>query len=167
MKKQEAILAIVAIVIAYFLFKDIQNMLKNGLAKIGIGSSTSEDKVDTLIDKEKKHTQEAFSPLYWDKVPKGKKSVLIKMEQAKKYCDQISHAIGYIYDNEEEIVAVFKQLKYKTQVSWLCKVWSDTNKSDLFNYLNDKLDRPKQREAWLEIVSYVDKLPTGFLKQTK
>lgn len=167
MKKQEAIIAIVAIVIAYFLFKDIRNMLKNGLATIGIGSSTSEDQVDKLIDKEKKHTQNAFNPNYWNNAPKGKVASLIKMDTAKKYCDAIQHAIGYIYDNEEEVLAVFKNLKYKTQVSWLCKQFADKTKKDLFNYLNDKMDRPKQRETWLEIVSYVDKLPTGFIKENK
>ena len=162
-KKEQIIVALIGLVLAVFLIKSLRDTFKNFFATFGLGSSIEEDKVETQIEKTEKKANE-FSPLYWQKAPKNKEAALLKMDTTKKYITSIKKAIGIMYDNPEDIIGVFRQLKYKTQVSWIADNWQKTQGSDLQAWLGDKLDTAKQRDAYLEILSITKNLPTGYLK---
>jgi K+-transporting ATPase A subunit len=163
-KKQQIIAGLIAVVIAFIVFKSLSNSVKNFFATFGLGTSTSEDKTESQIEKTEKKANE-FSPLYWQKSPKNKTSMLLTMAQTNQYLNTIKKAIGYIYDNPEDIVGVFRQLKYKTQISWLADNWQKKQGSDLQAWLSDKLDTGKQRDSYLEILSITKNLPSGYIKK--
>lgn len=164
MKKQELIIGLIAIVILFFMFKGIKDAFKNLFGTFGLGSTTTDDERESEIARTEKKANE-FSPLYWQKPPSGKTSQLLTMAVTNKYLSTIKNAIGYVYDNPEEILGVFRQLKYKTQVSWLADNWQKQHGSDLQAWLGDKLDTDKQRNTYLEILSLTKNLPTGFIKK--
>lgn len=164
MKKQEVIILLIVVVFAFVILKSLRDSVKNFFASFGMGTSTATDAVNEVIEKTEKKADE-FSPLYWQKAPKNKVASLIKMDQTKKYINAIKKGVGYVWDNPEEIVGVFRQLKYKTQVSWIADNWQKSQGSDLQAWLGDKLDTAKQREAYLEILSITKNLPSGFIKK--
>jgi len=65
---------------------------------------------------------------------------LITKAQAEQYADQIYDAVGYFTDDESTIYAVFRQLKAKTQVSWLAENFYRLYGEDLYNFLLDSLN---------------------------
>lgn len=170
MKKNELIILLVVAIAAVFLLKGLRDTLKNMLAGIGIGTSTDTDKTNEQISKGTKAAEKldsAWSPLYWKNPPKGKIANVIDMAGTNRLISQIRKAIGYVYDNPEEVIGVFKQLDNKTQVSWLVDKWGQKYGSDLYSWLDDKLDTASQRDSFLQIQSIVKQLPTGFHKTKK
>ena len=164
MKKQELIVLLIIVVIAFVVLKSLRDSVKNFFASFGMGTSTATDAVNEVIEKTEKKAEE-FSPLYWQKPPKNKTAMLLTMDQTKKHIAAIKKAIGYVYDSPEDIIGVFRQLKYKTQISWIADNWQKTQGSDLQAWLGDKLDTAKQRESYLEILSIAKNLPSGFIKK--
>jgi hypothetical protein len=164
MKKQEIIIGLVAIVLVFFIFKGIRDAFKNLFGTFGIGSTTTDDARESEIEKVEKKANE-FSPLYWKKAPQGKTSQLLTMASTNAIISNIEKGIGYVWDTPERILGSFRQLKYKTQVSWLADNWQKKHGTDLQAYLSDKLDTDKQREVYLEILSITKNLPTGYIKE--
>lgn len=163
-KKEQIIIALIGLVLAFVVIKSLRDSVKNLFATFGLGTSIEEDKTETQIEKTEKKANE-FSPLYWQKAPTNKTAALLKMETTNNYIKTIKKSIGYLYDNPEEILGVFRQLKYKSQVSWLADNWQKKEGSDLQAWLSDKLDTAKQRDSYLEILSITKNLPTGYLKK--
>jgi hypothetical protein len=165
-KNQQIILGLIGLVLIFIIFKGLRDSLKNMFATVGIGTSIEEDKTEAQIEKTEKKAEE-FSPLYWQKKVKGKLASLIKQTTTDQYVKTIFDGIGYFKDSPEEILGVFRKLKYKTQVSWLADNWQKTHKSDLQAWLNDRLDTESQREIYLQILSITKNLPTGFITTIK
>lgn len=86
---------------------------------------------------------------------------LITSAAAKKIVAKIHDAIGNVYDSPDVILGQFKALSYKTQVSFLSKVFLDTYDRDLFEFLQEKLDTTDQKIILGKIIDYVNKLPVG------
>jgi len=165
-KNQQIILGLIGLVLIFVIFKGLRDSLKNMFATVGLGTSISEDKTEAQIEKTEKKADE-FSPLYWQKKVKGKGASLIKQATTDEYIQTIYDGIGFFKDSPEQILGVFRKLKYKTQVSWIADNWQKKHKSDLQAWLSDRLDTESQREAYLQILSITKNLPTGFLTQIK
>ena len=95
--KQEIILALIAIVVIFLVFKGIKDAFKNLLGTIGIGSTTGDDARESEIEKVEKKANE-FSPLYWQKAPSGKVAQLLTMASTNAIIKNIESGIGYVWD---------------------------------------------------------------------
>ena len=102
-RKQQIVLALIVVVLAYFMLKGVKDSIKNFFASFGIGTSTESDATESQIEKTEKKAQE-FSPLYWQKAPKGKTAQILTAAATKQYISVIHSAIGYIYDSPEQIL---------------------------------------------------------------
>jgi len=164
MKKQELIIGIIAIIIVVLFLKGVKDSIKNLFGTFGLGTTVEEDKTEGQIEKTEKKANQ-FSPLFWQKAPKGKTSQLFKQALTDRLINDIEDGIGFFYDSPEKILGAFRMCQYQSQVSWLAYNWQKKHGSDLQAWLSDRLDTDKQREAYLEILSITKNLPTGFLKQ--
>jgi hypothetical protein len=159
------ILALSGLVMAYLILSKAGNMFSNMFATIGIGSSAEDDKREKEIIQTENKIKDIFNPNFYKNFPKNKpKSKIKTMAFNNAKALQIKKAIGLIYDTPEAIVSAFKGFQYQTEVSFFAKVWADKYGTDLYEYLNDKLDTDKQRTSFLKILSYVKNLPIGFYK---
>ena len=103
-----------------------------------------------------------FSPAYYVAKSTNNKSVhLLTAAASQGLSRKIYDAIGFFYDEPNEILAAIKTCTYKTQISFLSKVFADMYGKDLFNFLQEKLDRTEQKITFGRIVDYVNKLPVG------
>lgn len=142
------------IVLIYFLFgKPILN-------KLGITKSEIERKIDELNSSNP--NLNPFSPLYRKQFTSGVIQ-LIKQAQVQKLVKQIYDSLGnFSGDDEAAVIDAFKQLRYKTQVSYLAEVFSKTYNKDLLQYLVNPAFYAYSGLSDDElkiIIDYVDKLP--------
>lgn len=125
----------VGIIAVYFL------VAKPILVSIGV-IKTKEQKDDKVASKENAtSSKSAFNPGYYKTVPGA---TLITRAKAEEYSKIIWDALGPWWtsgdDKEETVYGVFRQLKAKTQVSWLSEVFFKTYNRDLYGYLDQYLD---------------------------
>lgn len=99
----------------------------------------------------------------WDpnkyKITSG--AVILTRSAGERYAREIYDAFGAFNDCEECAIAVFKQLKYQTQVSYLSQVFYDLYNQDLFTFLRGGI-WPQDRLSDSELAaldSYVKNLP--------
>ena len=83
--------------------------------------------------------------------------MILKDAAAESLTRQINDAIGTFYDDEAAIVAAFKILKYKNQVSYLVYKYQQRYQRDLLTDLQKNLS-PDEMAG---ILNFVQKLPTG------
>lgn len=74
----------------------------------------------------------AFDPNFWKQL--GKASI-IKIDFAKKLSKQINNAVGFYFTDFTPIYDAFKQLKYQSQVSFLCDYYLKTYKVNLWKHI--------------------------------
>ena len=134
MKRQEIIIGIVALVLVFLIFKGIKDSFKNLFGTFGIGSTTEDDARESEIEKIEKKANE-FSPTYWKNPPKGRIAQLMTIASTNAIIKNIESGIGYVWDTPEKILGSFRQLKYKTQVSWISDNWQKKHGTDLQAYL--------------------------------
>lgn len=171
MKKNELLILLAVVILAFFVLKGLRDSMKNFFATFGLGTSTETDAVDTQIEKQTtKNTKlaSAWNPNFWKSKQKLKGNTfearLMKIKKTDEIGSEIRNSIGVFYDEPEKTLAAFEKMEYQTQVSWLANRWAEKGHGDLYTYLNDKLDTAKQREIFLQIVNYVKNLPLGFFK---
>lgn len=157
-KNNDIILLLIALVVAFYFFKEIKTTFKNLFGGIGIGSTTEDDQREEAIQTATEKVSDFFDINYWNK-PNSK---LFTMSAVTQMCKDLYDAIGYIYDTPEQVISVFNQCKYKTQVSWLSYQFNKIYKKDLFSWLNSKMDTDEQRSAWLTILKRINSLPKGY-----
>jgi hypothetical protein len=125
------------IVGAYFL------ILKPILQKLGIQNTPAEDIIIQEQKEAKKQGQQAqisplsaFSPTFYKTV---KNAPLIKMAQAQQLAKVLNNSVSgsLLGDDIGAIYNVFRRLQFKTQVSWLAKIYGDMYKSELINDLKN------------------------------
>lgn len=155
--KNEALIYLAIIIVAFIFLKEIKKMTKNFFGTFGIGSTTDDDKREAEISKNKENVKDFFNPNYCN----DKGSILMTMKETDSIVKQIWDSIGLIYDDETETIGAFKKIKYKTQVSWIAKRFNELHKKDLLSWLDNKLDTDNQRLVFEEILSYTKKLKTG------
>ena len=118
------------IVGAYFL------ILKPILEKLGIKNTPEEDEAEKRGQQAQISPESAFSPTFY-KTVKG--APLIKMAQAQQLASILNKSVSgsLLGDDIGAIYNVFRRLQYKTQVSWLAKVYGDIYKRELINDLKN------------------------------
>lgn len=74
-----------------------------------------------------------FNPRYYQ--DRGTGSQLLTKASAEAMAEQLYKAVGTFYDDENAVYGVLRQLKYKTQVSFLADVFYKKYGIDLYNLL--------------------------------
>jgi len=127
MKKEDQSLLIKAGVIGLGYFV----ILKPILNKLGITKSAADRVIETVTNKP--NTENPFSPVFHQKAPAG--ALLLTTATALNYATRIHKAMGYFYDDEAEVNAVFRSLKSQSQVSMLADKFQQKYGEDLLEYL--------------------------------
>lgn len=109
----------------YLLYKPIKKLFDT----FGITESSTEQEV---TQQQSAGVKSPFSPLYWRQF---KKSHILTQVQAKAKAKAIRDSFGAFGDNYVRILAVFKTLNYKTQVSYLAETFAKLYKADLLQAL--------------------------------
>ena len=159
MKKQDQQLILYAGGIAVLYF----GILRPILTKLGIQQTAAEQAEQQQVTATDVATNAAnpFSPLFWKASPSG--TYLLTVAVATDLADRIYNAMGYFYDDEAAVVSVFRQLKTKSQVSWLADIFQKKYKTDLFDFL--KKGKGVMYQSGLnnaelnQIITIVNKLP--------
>jgi hypothetical protein len=149
MKQQDYssyVLPIGALVIAYIVLK-----------RFGIIKDTA---------KETQQTGQILTPYfnenYWQQLGKsrpGAKVMLLTVGGLDAITRAIRKGIGTFYDDESAILAAFKRMKYKSQISQVAGHYRKLYNKDLASHLVENLNA---QELNL-IYNYTDNLPTGLL----
>ncbi len=92
------------------------------------------------------NSQNAFDIHFLNKVLQSvnREVLVLKTSTASRYADQIHKAWGSWYqggDDEEQVYAVFRQLKDKVQVSQVAKAYQETYSKNLIDTLKDRFDK--------------------------
>jgi len=72
-------------------------------------------------------------------LPKNKKAQVLTKAGAESYAKQIKDAFGVFNDNEESIYAVFRNIRFQTQVASLVDAYERLYRLDLLTQLRAKL----------------------------
>lgn len=124
-KQQEAIIKYgIGAVIAYFL------VARPILTKFGIIKSDNLIK----IEKEVLKVNSPWNPNYWKQF---KNYQLITTKVVNDMINTIENSFGVLSDNYDVILAQFKKLSYKTQVSYLADKWQQQKGTDLLSFLGN------------------------------
>ena len=87
----------------------------------------------------------------------------LKVSEALNYCQQIYDALGYVTDDEAAVTSVFRQLKTKSQVSFMADQFQQKYKTDLLQFLkNGKGVLPQaglNNDELSTIINIVNRLP--------
>jgi hypothetical protein len=109
----------------YILYKPIKALFDT----FGITQSKTQEQVQTL---QTSGVKSPFSPLYYKSIRLAK---LMPVAQANAKAKAIYDSITYLGNDYAKILAIFKTLTYKTQVSFLAQQFQTLYKQDLLEYL--------------------------------
>lgn len=101
-----------------------------------------------------------WNPNYTGSKP-GYKVMLLTESSVRSLVEKLWNASGAFNDDEEAIYAVFRQLRYKTQVSYLALWFNRIKKKDLYTWLRDSVLNQDELNTVLTITN---KLPEGFVR---
>lgn len=121
-----------------------------------LGVKDSQDTVS--LDNESVNPVSYWSPLLWKQTPGA---IILTTAAVEKMVTDIYNAFGLFNDCEECVTAVFKQLKFKTQVSYLSDYFYKKYGQDLLSYIRGGLypqDRLSDKDVQL-INEFLQKLP--------
>lgn len=124
----DEVLPVVLIGIALLGFNIIQKILTS----LGIWSSQDTKTLDTIANSSS--SSNFWSPNYYlqfSSYPSGN----ITTSQANDFINQITSSFGMFNDCEQCVTGVFRQMKSKSNVSFLAKVFFDSQGEDLLSYL--------------------------------
>jgi hypothetical protein len=128
-EEQNLYVRIGVLVGAYFL------ILKPILEKLGLSKSTQEEQLSKEIDVASTSIVSPFSPRYWKE---QKVKTIITTDALNKLVSALYDAQNsFTGDDEATIYNVFRQLKYKTQVSYLADAFQKKYKFDLLESLKN------------------------------
>ena len=112
-------------------------LLRPILIKIGIIKSADDKKRENEEKQLGTSPDSPFSPSYY----KGRSgALLITRATAQKLADEIADSYGWFDDDEERIYGALRQLKAKTQLSFLSEVYYQRHHQDMYQKMRDKLD---------------------------
>lgn len=100
---------------------------------------------------------------YYKQTPSGYNTMLMPQQGADYIAKQIWDSYGSWYsdDNEEQMQGALKMIRYKTQYSQVASRFFSIYQEDLTAFLKEHFTSTELYPAW----SYLDKLPTGFVKK--
>jgi hypothetical protein len=111
------------------IFITYNSVLKPLLESLGLTKSAGEVNVSA----ENQNPNSAWNPLFWQKAPSG--SLILTQNTTNQFIDTIYNSVGYIYDDFNAVLGVFKQLKSKSQVSYLVDAFNKSKNADLLTWL--------------------------------
>lgn len=111
-------------------------VLRPILISTGIIKSAEDKKRDQIESQYGTALNSAFNPQWYKTIPGA---ILITRAKAEELAEIIQDAMGWFNDDEDAIYAVFRQLKAKTQVSWLADVFFQQYNADLYQYLRGRM----------------------------
>ncbi len=108
------------------------------LVKIGVIKSSEDIKAEKETKVLGTSLESPFSPSYWKKVPGAQ---ILTKAAAEKMADKIEQeGINDFFPDDENVVyGVLRQLKYKTQLSFLADIMFQRHGYDLFQLLDRNL----------------------------
>lgn len=111
-------------------------ILRPILVATGIIDSPDDKKRDEIEKQYGTASNSAFNPNWYKSVPGA---VLVTRATAENLAAIIYDAMGFFNDNEDAVYAVFRQLKAKTQVSWIADVFFQKYNADLYQFLRGRM----------------------------
>lgn len=109
-----------------------------------------------------------WSPNFW-KLPSGQFPInnvnsvhLLKSADLDKYGKTLWYATGNINDDEEAIYGVFRQIQYKSQISFLAYYFFNKYRKDLYQYLKSYLNNSELNT----LLTITNKKPWGLITKT-
>jgi hypothetical protein len=125
---QKTILTIGAVGLGiYILYKPIKAIFDT----FGITQSQTSQAVQ---QQQTSGSKSPFSPLYWKSIKNAK--ILTQANSIAK-AKGIHDSINWLGNDYSRILAIFKTLSYKTQVSYLADKFAQMYKTDLLDYLKN------------------------------
>ena len=115
---------IIGLVVVYFGYTKV---IKPILESVGLQKSDEE----LEIEKQTSNPGSAWNPNYWRKGG----ATLIREADVQRFVNTIWNAPGYLFDDFDAVLGVFKQLKTKSQVSYLAHKFNEAKGKDLLNWL--------------------------------
>lgn len=107
------------------------------LIKFGIIKSAEDKKRDEVAKTFGTSTESPFSPTYYKRV---KNAVIFTRATGERIADQLYDAIGSIWgDDENAIYSALRQLKTKSQLSYVSELVTLRHKADLYTLLRRNL----------------------------
>lgn len=129
-EEQNLYVRIGVLVGAYFL------ILKPILEKLGLSKSAEEQQLFKEVETAGTSIKSPFSPRYWQEA-KPPKTIITNAVLNKLVNDLYNAQNSFTGDDEAAIYNVFRQLKYKTQVSYLADAFQKKYKFDLLESLKN------------------------------
>ena len=158
--KQLMILVVAGLIIFFVLGKEVKDLLKglNPFAKSDEEKEIDKKIKDSIISNPNKNY---WTSRYWQDKSKteGVQKILTKAT-AEEYAKRIYDALSWypIFEDATKAEAVFKNLLYKTQVSFLSDTFQKLYKKDLLSFLIQELDSREQKENLNRILDFTSKL---------
>jgi hypothetical protein len=130
-KQNQDILFRLAIAVGVYLL-----VIKPILQKLGVEKTPEQNEQEQQAQKAQVDPASAFSPTFYKTVKAAK---LLKRIYAEQLAKILNKAVSgsFLGDDVGAIYKVFRSLQYKTQVSWLSKVYSELYNSELINDLKN------------------------------
>lgn len=123
------------------------------MKKLGLLPGASDEADDKAL--QQAGAEGYFSPNYWKKMTP---CTILTSAAAASLAKTIYQAKGVFNDDEQAVIGAFRQIRYKTQVSYLAQVFYQTYQQDLYAYVrNFSFDHAELKT----IVSFLNTLPSG------
>lgn len=155
----------IIIVIAVVLFvnkKKKEEQFDLLMGAINDTASTGNAEVDAKTAAEKSKTLSAFDPKYYKYGKAGQKATVLNQAGLEQYSKRIYDAKQIYGDNESDVIAALKQIKYKTQLSQLSEYFAKKYNKDLRTYLESFMD--SKGTTMKEVVEIVNKMSDGWIR---
>lgn len=115
---------------AYFL------LLRPILISTGVIDSAEDKQREKVESQFGTSLSSPFNPSWYKTVPGA---ILITRATAENLAKILYDGFGFWNDDEDKVYAVFRQLKAKTQVSWLADVFAQEYNADLYQFLRSRM----------------------------
>jgi hypothetical protein len=102
-------------------------ILKPFLESIGLTKSDAEIEIEA----QSTNPGSPWNPNYWRKTG----ATIITTAKVNEFINTIWNAPGWVYDDFDAVLGVFKQLKTKSQVSYLVDKFNQVKGKDLLNWM--------------------------------
>ena len=89
-------------------------------------------------------------------LPKNKKAQVLTKVGSESYAKQIKDAFGVFNDDEDKVFAVFRNIRFQTQVASLVDAYNRLYRKDLLNELKSRLSE-KEFNTITDIISQKNK----------
>ena len=100
-----------------------------------------------------------WKPTFFQSAPVGYTALILTQAYAESLARRLYTATGIFNDEETKIYAVFRELKYRTQVSYLAYTVNRLYQKDLYSWLDKDVLNDNEFPIVLQIT---EKLPNGF-----